>query len=172
MMIAHIVAASENNVIGKDNGLPWSIPEDLKWFRDRTKGRALIMGRKTFESVGHPLPHRLNVVVTRQSDFAKNLPTFPEHSPVLVTDNIDSALKICQEVAPKYHNEIFIIGGGEVYKQSLNLVNTIYLTRVHTEISGDAHYPEIPMDQFQLTSQRRVEGTPAYSFLEYQRIES
>jgi dihydrofolate reductase len=169
MLIAHIVAASQNNVIGKDNALPWNLPEDMKWFRERTKGRALIMGRKTFESVGHPLPHRLNVVVTRQKDFAKTLKPFPDHSPVVVCSSLEEALKYCQENASSYKNEIFIIGGGEIYRQSIEHVNTIYLTRVHIELDGDAQYPEIPESQFELVSERHVSGEPAYTFLEYRR---
>lgn len=169
MMIAHIVAASTNNVIGKDNGLPWSIPEDMKWFRERTKGRALIMGRKTFESVGHPLPHRLNVVVTKQKDFAKKLKDFPSHSPVMVCATIEEALIECQKLAPKYQNEIFVIGGGEIYKQSMDFVNTIFLTRVHAQIEGDIHYPELPCDQFDMVSERHVEAEPSYTFIEYRR---
>jgi len=169
ILIAHIVAAAENDVIGKDNDLPWSIPEDLKWFRDRTKGRALIMGRKTFESLGKPLPHRLNVVITRQGDFAEKLPKFPDHSPVIVCADLESALKQCQKVVASYQNEIFIIGGGEIYAQSMDFINTIYLTRVHAKYDGSAKYPEIPLDQFDLVSQRRVEGEPAFTFLEYRR---
>lgn len=168
-MIAHMVAASENNVIGRNNDLPWSIPEDTKWFRERTKGRALIMGRKTFQSLGHPLPHRLNVVVTRDLNFEKSLPAFPEHSPVKVFSEISTALEYCREIANRYQNEIFIIGGGEIYKQSMNFVDTIFLTRVHADVQGDIYYPQIPGDLFELAKEDHRKGDPAFSFLEYRR---
>ena len=167
MMIAHIVAAAKNNVIGKDNGLPWDIPEDMKWFRDRTKKRALIMGRKTFESVGHPLPHRLNVVVTRQTDY--KVPEHPEHSPVVVKANIEEAIEYCKALIDDYENELFIIGGGEVYKQSLKYVDTVYLTRIHQNIEGDALYPEIPENEFELVEQKDRSEPVEFSFLTYRR---
>jgi dihydrofolate reductase len=88
MILSHIVAASQNNVIGVNNDLPWSIPEDMKFFRDKTKGKALIMGRKTFESVGHPLPKRLNVVVTRQKDYA------PEGA--VVVSSVEEGIELCK----------------------------------------------------------------------------
>jgi dihydrofolate reductase len=162
MMIAHIVAAAKNNVIGVDNGLPWDIPEDMKWFRDRTKGRALIMGRKTFESVGHPLPNRLNVVVTRQADYKA-----PEG--VVVKPSIEEAIEHCKPIIGNYHNELFIIGGGEIYKQSLPLVDTIYLTRIHHDVEGDATYPEVPQDQFKLVEQIDRTEPVEFSFLTFKR---
>lgn len=162
MMIAHIVAAAKNNVIGKDNGLPWDIPEDMKWFRERTKGRALIMGRKTFESVGHPLPKRLNVVITRQSDYK-----VPDG--VIVKASLEEAIEYCRPLIDQYHNELFIIGGGEVYKQSLKYVDTVYLTRIHEDVEGDATYPEIPENEFELVEQKDRSEPVNYSFLTYQR---
>ena len=162
MMIAHIVAAAKNNVIGKDNGLPWDIPEDMKWFRDRTKGRALIMGRKTFESVGHPLPNRLNVVITRQSDYS-----VPEG--VIVKASIEEAIDYCRPLIGDYENELFIIGGGEVYKQSLKHVDTVYLTRIHENVDGDATYPDIPESDFKLVEQIDRSEPVKFSFLTYRR---
>ena len=162
MMIAHIVAAAKNNVIGKNNELPWNIPEDMKWFRERTKGRALIMGRKTFESLGHPLPHRLNVVVTRQRDYKtpKSVPVKP---------SIEEAIEYCKPLIDQYHSELFIIGGGEIYKQSLPLVDTIFLTRIHKDFEGDATYPEIPESEFKLVEQIDRTGPVPFSFLTYKR---
>src|SRR6185369_16489460 len=109
MTLSHIVAVSENDVIGTNNTLPWHIPEDMKFFRDKTKGRALIMGRKTFESVGHPLPHRLNVVVTRQSNY-------PQKDNVVIMPDLRSAIEYCQGKTKTYGEEIFIIGGGEIFR--------------------------------------------------------
>lgn len=167
-MIAHIVAASENNVIGNGGELPWSIPEDMKWFRERTKGRALVMGRKTFESVGHPLPHRLNVVVTRQKDYAKSLKAFPEHSPVVVVSTIEEGVEYCKKHLDKYENEIFIIGGGEIYRQSMETINTLFLTRIHTQIEGDTLYPDVP-SSFTEVERREFKGSPSFSIISYKR---
>lgn len=168
-MIAHFVAASENNVIGKAGGLPWDIPEDMKWFRERTKNRALIMGRKTFESVGHPLPNRLNVVVTRQADYKPSSPP-QDNSPVVIVPTIEDALEYCRPVAGKYQNEIMIIGGGEIYRQSLPLVNTIFMTRVHAQIDGDTYYPEIPADDFKLVEARDFTGNPSFTIQTFRRV--
>jgi dihydrofolate reductase len=163
MTLSHIVAVSQNNVIGANNTLPWDIPEDMKFFRDKTKGRALIMGRKTYESVGHPLPHRLNVVVTRQTDYPTNGPS------VIVQPDLNSAIEYCRSVVSKYGDEVFIIGGGEIFKESMNIVDVIYLTRIHKDFAGDIRYPEINMKKFDLVERRdRSEPVP-FSFLTYIR---
>ena len=163
MILSHIVAASANDVIGTNNGLPWKIPEDTKFFRDKTKGKALIMGRKTFASVGHPLPHRLNVVVTRQKDFKVSSPD------VVIQPDLKSAIEYCRKQVAKYGEEIFIIGGGEIYKESMPLVDVIYLTRVHQEFSGDVKYPKIDPSQFELIEQRDRQEPVPFSFLTYAR---
>lgn len=161
--LSHIVAVSENDVIGVNNTLPWDIPEDMKFFREKTKGRALIMGRKTFESVGHPLPQRLNVVVTRQKDYRVDAPN------VVVKPDLASAIEYCKTQTAKYGEEIFIIGGGEIFKESIGIVDTIYLTRIHKEIHGDILYPKVPKRDFDLVEQRdRTEPVP-FSFLTYAR---
>nr|AIA17026.1 Dihydrofolate reductase [uncultured bacterium] len=163
MILSHIVAVAQNDVIGAKNALPWNIPEDMKFFREKTKGKALIMGRKTFESVGHPLPHRLNVVVTRQKDFASDAPN------VVVKPDLASAIEYCRGQTSKYGDEIFIIGGGEIFKESMSLVDVIYLTRIHRDFDGDIFYPQLPSDQFELIEQRdRTEPVP-FSFLTYMR---
>ncbi|MCB0356929.1 MAG: dihydrofolate reductase [Bdellovibrionales bacterium] len=162
MKLTHIVAAAENGTIGVDGALPWDIPEDMKFFRDTTKGKALIMGRKTFESVGHPLPQRLNVVVTRQ-------PNYKAEGAVVVT-SIEEAIDICKKNLDKYGDEVFIIGGGEIYRQSMNLVDRIYLTRIHKVFSGDAKYPEVDEKLFKLVNKSdRSEPLP-FTFLTYERI--
>ncbi len=167
-MVAHIVAAAKNGVIGRNGELPWNIPEDMKWFRDRTKGRALIMGRKTFESVEHPLPHRLNVIVTRQKNYKPKCKESP-NAPIRVVSAIEEGLEYCKTVIEKYHNEIFIIGGGEIYHESVKLVDTIYLTRIHRDYEGDATYPDPDPKQFKLTDRiDRTEPEP-FSFLTYKR---
>ena len=169
VMIAHIVAAAKNGVIGVDNDLPWKIPEDTKFFRDRTKGHALIMGRKTYESVEHPLPHRLNVIVTRQKNYQPKNSNVP-NAPVHVVSTIEEGLKYCLERAPQYGNEVFIIGGGEIYHQSVHLVDTIFLTRIHRDYNGSATYPDPDPKEFRLVEQiDRSEPVP-FSFLTYKRI--
>lgn len=129
--ISLIAALSENRVIGKDNKLPWHLPEDLRHFKEVTSGHPVIMGRKTFESIGRLLPKRHNIVVSRDSSYVVEGAT--------MAHSLEQAL----EIAKNYdQNEIFIIGGGQIFKQSLPLADRLYLTIVHTEIEGDAFFPE------------------------------
>ncbi len=163
MILSHIVAVAANDVIGGNNTLPWDIPEDMKFFREKTKGKAIIMGRKTFESVGHPLPQRLNIVVTRQADFK------PDGPNVIVQPNIGAAIEAAKAQTSKYGDEIFIIGGGEIYKESMAMVDVIYLTRIHKEFKGTVFYPKVSTKDFELVEQRdRTEPIP-FSFLTYMR---
>ncbi len=163
MSLSHIVAVSANDVIGTNNTLPWDIPEDMKFFRDKTKGRALIMGRKTFESVGHPIPHRLNVVITRQPGYKFDAPN------VVIQPDLKSAIAYCKAQVSKYGEEIFIIGGGEIFKESIDLVDVIYLTRIHKEFDGDILYPRVDPKKFELVERRdRSEPVP-FSFLTYSK---
>lgn len=165
MILSHIVAAAANDVIGVNNDLPWDIPEDMKFFRDKTKGKALIMGRKTFESVGHPLPHRLSVVVTRQKNFQPKTPS-PQ---IVIQPDLQSAIEYCRGQTSKYGEEIFIIGGGEIFKESMDLVDVIYLTRIHTDFPGDIKYPKIEAQKFDLVEQRDRQEPVPFSFLTYMR---
>jgi dihydrofolate reductase len=123
-MISIIVAATENNGIGKNNQLLWHLPNDLKFFKNTTWGMPVIMGRKTFESVNKPLPGRINIVITRQPGW--------KAEGVIVATDLNDALKKAAETNCK---EYFIIGGGEIYKQSIAMADKIYLTRVHTAIN-------------------------------------
>lgn len=161
MILSHIVAAAENGVIGVDNTLPWDIPEDMKFFREKTKGKALIMGRKTFESVGHPLPHRLNVVITRQKNY------HPEGAHVVST--LDEAIEYCKSQQSKYGEEIFIIGGGEIFRQSLDRVDLIYLTRIHKKIPGDVTYPDLNEEDWEEIERRDRQEPVPFSFLTFAR---
>lgn len=158
-LICHIVAASSNNVIGVQNTLPWDIPEDLKFFKTKTLGRPVIMGRKTYESLGKALPKRLNIVLSRQADFKLKDATVFTH--------IEDAIKLAQEHGEG--KEIFIIGGGHIYLQSITLVDRIYLTRIHKDFEGDAFYPTIPSEHFTLSKQVDRDGDPAYSFFTYDK---
>ncbi len=129
MKISIIVAAAENGAIGKDNQLLWRLPDDLKRFKQLTLGHPMIMGRKTFESIGKPLPGRTSIVITRSADFA--------FEGVVVVHSLEEALKKAEEIDGK---EACIVGGGEIYRQSQAIATHIYLTRVHTKIEGDTFF--------------------------------
>lgn len=165
MILSHIVAVSENNAIGVKNGLPWNIPEDLKFFKDKTLNSVIIMGRKTYESLGRPLPKRTHIVISKTSQ--------PEDFPsgVHLVSSIEEAIKVAKTLGHEKHlQEIFIVGGGEIYKQSLKFVDKIYLTRIHTEVDADAFYPEIPTSQFKIAEERpSKDDNYSYTFVEYIR---
>lgn len=163
MTLSHIVAVSQNDVIGVNNDLPWDIPEDMKFFRDKTKGKALIMGRKTFESVGHPLPNRLSVIVTRQKNYKVEGPQ------AVIQPDIKSAIEYCRSQISKYGDEIFIIGGGEIFRDTMDLVDVIYLTRIHKDFAGDVKYPKVDPTKFDLVEQRDRQEPVPFSFLTYSR---
>ena len=155
-----IAAASANNVIGFDNKLIWNIPKDLKRFKELTQGHSVIMGRKTFESLPSPLPNRRNIVVTRNKDYS------PEG--IEVFSSIEDAIYVCKDDL-----QPFIIGGGEIYSQTINLVDKIELTRVYKDYQGDAFFPDIPLDKFELTNELvnylDDDSSTKYSFLTYIR---
>ena len=130
-MIVQIAAVAENNALGKDNRLVWHLPDDFKRFKQITSGHTIILGRKTFESFPKPLPNRTHIIISRQLNYQ-----VPDNC--FVVDSIEKAI----EKAPK-NETIFIIGGGEIYKQSLHLTDKIELTRVHTVCEADAFFPEI-----------------------------
>ncbi|NUN04630.1 MAG: dihydrofolate reductase [Bdellovibrio sp.] len=168
MILTHIVACSENNVIGSDGGLPWSLPEDMKFFRDTTKGHIMIMGRKTFASFnGRALPNRYHIVITR--DPKSQIFQSTESSPVVFVSSIEEAIAHAKPLTARWGDEVFIIGGGEIYKQSLPLTDKIYLTRIHQQFQGDTVYPEIDEKVFNLAQRRDVETPISFSFLTYLR---
>lgn len=136
MRIALIVAMTDARVIGVENRLPWRLPADMQWFRRHTLGKPVIMGRKTFQSIGRPLPDRTNVVVSRDRDFSA--------PGCRVVDSIDAALAATAEA-----EEVMIIGGASFYEQMLPRVDRLYLTLVHADIEGDARFPEIAPDAWQ-----------------------
>jgi dihydrofolate reductase len=127
-MVSIIVAVSENDIIGKDNKLIWRQSDDLKRFKKLTSGSAVIMGRKTYESIGKPLPGRINIVISRNKDLMIN--------GCIVVNSVEEALR----KAPA-DKETFIIGGSQIYEQSIKYVHNIFLTRIHTEVDGDSHFP-------------------------------
>lgn len=137
-MITLIAAAAENNALGKNNDLLWHLPDDFKRFKQLTSHHYIIMGRKTFESFPKPLPNRTHVIITRQKNY--------QYEGCIVVSSLKEALAI----APK-NETVFIIGGGEIYQQSIAIADCIELTRVHTQLEADTFFPEIDLKEWQLT---------------------
>lgn len=160
MTISIIVAVAQNNVIGNNNQLIWHIPGDLKRFKSITMGHTVVMGRKTFESIEKPLPGRKNVVISRQSNYK------PEGC--MVFNSLDKALD-----SLKTENEIFIIGGGEIYRLAMPISHKIYLTKIHKDFSGDTFFPEIPMEDWEITHEELISENDntdlSYSYINLER---
>jgi dihydrofolate reductase len=154
MHISLIVAASENNTIGKNNQLLWKLPNDMKFFKATTWALPLIMGRKTFESIGSkPLPGRMNIIITRQSEWS---------APGIVSAaSVEDA--IARALTANTH-EIFIAGGGEIYQQALPLAHRVYLTRVHTQIEGDTFFPSLDPAAWRPVSARDFKADEKHAF--------
>lgn len=145
--LAFIVAVAANGVIGRDNKLPWHIPEDLKWFKENTMGKPMIMGRKTFESLGKVLPGRPHIVISRNQDFAVE--------GVHVARSIEEAVSIGNGLAEKLEvDEIMVIGGENIYRQMLPLVSRVYRTYVELRPEGDAFFPELD-NGWQIASEQK-----------------
>jgi dihydrofolate reductase len=160
MIVSDVVAISENHIIGKDNKLLWYLPNDLRHFKEITSGHTIIMGRKTFESVGKPLPKRRNIIITRQDITIEGCE---------VVNSIEAALALCAG-----EEEVFIVGGAEIYKLSLHLTNRIYLTIVHKQFDGDSFFPEINKREWKEVSredhQPDEKNSLPYSFITLERI--
>jgi dihydrofolate reductase len=164
MILSHIAAMARNRVIGQQNRLPWNIPEDMQFYKEKTRGHILIMGRKTFDSmpaVAHK--HRMNIVITRSPS------KFQDQDNVKYVGNLNEALRVAQELVPSFHDEVFIVGGGEIYMQSMPYVDRIYLTRIDAEFEGDTLYPELKPDEFELIDQKDRSTPVPFSFLTYAR---
>lgn len=146
-MISLVVAAASNNVIGKGGRMPWHLPNDMKHFKNVTWGMPVVMGRKTFESLGKPLAGRKNIVITRQGDW--------KAEGAVIVNNINDALFLAGETDAR---EVMVIGGGEIYKTIFDKANRIYLTRVEAEPEGDTFFPAIDPVKWQLVSQKNYEA--------------
>ncbi len=159
MTISLIVAMSRNRVIGRDNRLPWRLPADLRRFQHLTMGHCLIMGRKTYESIGRPLPGRTIIVLTRQANYAP--------PGVLVAHTLEEALALAQG------EEVFIAGGAHVYQQAVALADRLYLTLIEEDIAGDASFPPLNESEWQLVSDQPYDADATnpypYRFLVYER---
>ncbi len=150
MIISIITAADEDNVIGLGNTLPWDMPADLKYFQEKTKGQIVVMGRKTLESIveklGHPLPNRRNVVITSQgSMYADDIDQVA---------SLDEAITLAEDAKAE---EVFIIGGEQIYNLAIGLANRIYLTRIHHKFEGDKFFPRMEENEWEEVSAERNE---------------
>jgi len=139
-MIIMIAAVAENNALGKNNDLLWHLPLDFKRFKEITSGHHIIMGRKTFESFPKPLPNRTHVIITRQKDY--------KHEGCIVVENLEKAIAVC----PK-NEDLFIIGGGQIYTQAIPLADQLDITRVHHSFDADVYFPEIDPEIWELTTE-------------------
>lgn len=166
LRLAIMVAAAENGVIGRNNALPWHLPGDLQYFKRVTMGKPILMGRKTFESIGRPLPGRTNVVITRNPDFSAE--------GIRVVESLAAALRLAEDIAlVDGVEELVVIGGAEIYREALPLAQRLYLTEVHASIEGDAWLPEIDWADWREVQRERhaAEGNNPYdySFVVYER---
>ncbi len=160
-MISLIWAMDENRVIGQNNALPWHIPEDLKFFKRTTMGHPIAMGRKTWDSIGRPLPGRENIVITRNSSFSCDSCT--------VLHSVDAFVEHCKAK----EEEVFVIGGAEIFKLVLPYADRLYLTQIHAEFAGDTYFPPLNMVEWKLFSKEKgmnMENMPfEYDFEIYER---
>lgn len=178
-LLSIIVAISENRVIGKDNALPWHIPEDLKRFKELTKGHPIIMGRKTFDSIGRVLPDRINIVITRDTEsfLKKARDEGQKLQGLIAVSSLDEALDIVsneQALTAGYEgdvdvSEVFIIGGGKVFEQALPEAEKLYLTIVHTTIEGDTYFPDFSAFPKKVFEKQGNNDRYTYTFLELEK---
>ena len=155
-MIKIIVAMSKNRVIGNNNSLIWHLPDDLKRFKELTVGNAIVMGRKTYESIGKALPDRRNIIITNDINFTAE--------GCDIVNSIDEALLLCG-------NDCFIIGGGQIYKQTMHLAERIYMTLIDDDYEGDTLFPELDQSWYKSSIQECVKETKKYEFILYERFQ-
>jgi dihydrofolate reductase len=159
MKLALIWAMSRNRVIGRNNALPWHLSEDLRYFKRVTMGKPIIMGRKTWESIGRPLPGRTNIVITRDQNF--------QTVGVRVVHSLDDALRLAEHIGViEGAEEAVVIGGAEIYALALPKAERLYLTQVHAEVDGDAWFPEFDLSQWQELAREdfKAEGPNPYPY--------
>ena len=156
--IVHVVAMDQQRCIGKGNDLPWHISADLKHFKEITQGGVVVMGRKTLESMGRALPKRVNWVITRDQNWS--------YDGVKVAHTIEDALEqaIADVETSEKPTSIFIIGGGEIFKQTITITDRLELTHVELDVQGDAHYPEIPAEFQKVASEAHIDDKTAIAF--------
>lgn len=164
--IAIIVAAAENNVIGSDGDMPWHLSTDLKRFKELTMGKPMIMGRKTFAAIGKPLPGRTSIVVTRDKTW--------QSEGVVPVQSVEAAIALAKQIAVDSGvDQVCIVGGGEIYRQSMDLADFLYLTRVHAKPKGDTVFPAVDPDIWLETGRESIpageKDTFETSFIVYER---
>ena len=161
MRLSIIVAMSENRVIGRNNQLPWHLPADLKRFKQLTTSHTIVMGRKTFDSIGKPLPNRRNIVITRDRAF--------QALGVEVAHSLDEAVALT-----KHEEEVFIAGGAEIFREAASGADRMYITLVHAQVDGDVFFPEIDWDEWTLLEDQKHDADDkhahAMSFRRYERV--
>lgn len=167
-IISIIAAMDQNRVIGNNNALIWDIPEDMKWFRNTTRGKPVIMGRKTFESIGRLLPKRLNIIISRQEGYS--LPEFPEAK---TANSLEDALKIATDSAQENSlEEVCIIGGAQIYALGLPLADRLYLTHIDHAYEGDTFFPKFDENEWDIKTighHEAVDEIPAFTFKTYDK---
>lgn len=166
MKLALIAAMAQNRVVGIDNKLPWHLPEDLKYFKRVTTGKAVIMGRKTYESIGRPLPNRTNIVITRSTDFSA--------PGIEVVNSLEAAIELAENVSLiNGVDEVMVIGGAQIYEASLPQADRLYLTHVHADVDGDAYFPDVDMSQWKALGREDYQASETnpydYSFVVYEK---
>jgi dihydrofolate reductase len=159
MLISLIAAMASNRIIGNKGDIPWKIPGEQKMFKEITMGQTVIMGRKTYETLGKPLPGRTNIVVTRQTDY--------QAPGCIIAHNLADAIQACAAD----ENEAFICGGGQLYHKALPMADRIYLTVIPREIPGDTYFPEISETEFKMIKSELIQGVEPYRFSVYERVE-
>jgi len=159
MKLSAIVALASNRVIGADNQLPWRLPQDLARFKRLTMGHTLVMGRKTYESIGRPLPGRHFIVVTRRRDYAP--------AGVTVAHSVEQAL---EQARARADDEVFVIGGADVYAQTMHLLHRLYLTRIDREYPGDTFFPDVDLSGWRCVEEEpHPEADPPFAFITFER---
>jgi dihydrofolate reductase len=168
MILSLIAAVAKNDVIGGGNTLLWDLPEDMKHFRDTTRGHTVIMGRKTYESIGKPLPNRRNIVITRDATYSVE--------GIEVVNSLEEALRLASlEQGREFEEnqeevEVFVIGGGEIYKQAIEKANKLYITEIHQDFDGDTLFPNIDKNIWEETRREDyLDNSVPYSFVEYKK---
>ena len=166
-ILSLIVAAAENGVVGRNNALPWHLPKDLQYFKRTTMGNPILMGRKTWESIGRPLPGRTNIVISRDPQF--------NAEGVRRVSNFDEALQLAEDIALiDGTEELMVIGGAQIYAEALPRAQRLYLTRVHADVDGDVYLPPVNWAQWrQLGCEFNAADGPNpydYSFCQYERV--
>lgn len=167
--LSSIAAMADNRVIGKDGGLPWHLSEDLKYFKRTTMGKPMIMGRKSFEAFPKPLPGRAHIVISRShgSDDYDDL----TQDGVYKVSSIESALTLAERIAEAFNlDEIFVTGGGEIYGQTMDKIDRLYLTLIHKDYEGDTLFPDVKFDALRVVSKDVHEGDPRFTFLVMDRV--